>query len=475
MASDEQESYAAVQSLRERCKFILRDCQERDAIEGMYRYTHSLTAEMGFLDKLIEDPSRIKKEYIQSSNLSYLEAVHEAITQTRQLDQIMELKSVPPKDQEGWVPRAALMRRRQTVKVDLVSEHGLVWIKVIARNAKGLRFDMAGLELLDDDDDEDDDGFLGYDDSDDDDKQKEESLPPGIVGNDPFDDLPIFRKAKQYLTSAEAHPVHFQTPRVIFAFMRLQPQGQDEYVERILERLRELGIHVHVGAEGLLDSYYATHPHSKCRTTSSLNLDVSTTLALISEMSHHPCLPDQVLGEALQIQARREQEAPILPLLISIVRNKQLFMVQSAYDRLVQIVNVVGGPTEQARFRQLFDQEVYDPSYWTSFSTADEQALLPLRIQVLPDQPSERFRGLLEPPAQKNLLNNGRKIRSRFSEFHAVIFGSGDSYRMTTVTAIQWMQQALLDASLTGTAIVSHEPRSLSEQKMYVACKKTQV
>ncbi|KAI9498716.1 hypothetical protein BDB00DRAFT_799200 [Zychaea mexicana] len=363
----------------------------------------------------------------------------------------MELKSVPPKEPGTWISRAALMRRRQTVKVDLISEHGLVWIKVIARNAKGLRFDMAGLELLDDDDGDSD--FSSSSSDHEDDLQK----------TDPFDDLPIFRKANQYLRSASAHQVHFQTPTVVFAFMRVQTGGTDEYVDRILQRLRDLGIQVHLGSTGL-DAYNcnSTHANTTCPhgiTTPSLNLDVSTALALISEMTHRPCLPDQVLGEALQIQARREQVEPALPILLSIVRDKQLFMVQSAYDRLVQIVDVVGGANERARFRQLFGKEAHDPSLWTSQQE--------MHIEVLPDKPSERFRGLLEPPVQKSALNNGRKIRSRFSEFHAVIFGSGDSYRMTTVTAIQWMQQALLDASMTGTAIVSHEPRSLSEQKMY--------
>ena len=53
MEPDEQkESYAAIKSLHGRCQAILADCQERNDIEGMYRYTHSLTAEMGFLDKV---------------------------------------------------------------------------------------------------------------------------------------------------------------------------------------------------------------------------------------------------------------------------------------------------------------------------------------------------------------------------------------------------------------------------------------
>ncbi|KAI8146980.1 hypothetical protein BJV82DRAFT_597303 [Fennellomyces sp. T-0311] len=437
--SESEEAYAAVKALRERCQVILQDCEKRDSIEGMYRYVHSLQAEMGFLDKLLEDPSRIKKEYIQSSNLSYLEAVHEAIEQANDIQQIMELKSVPVND-DVWMPKAALMRN-QTVKVDLVAEHGLVWIKVIARNAKGLRFDMAGLEVEDED-------------SSDEEEEYDENFPTTIASEDAFNDLPIFKKARSYLRSAEAHQLHFKTPQVVFAFMRLQQE--DVFVERILARLREMGVVVHVGATGLQGSYCAT----PAEITSSLNLDVSTVLALISEMSHQPCLPDQVDGEALQIQARREQIAPALPILRDIIKDKKLFMVQSAYDRLEQIVKVVGGQNEQTRFEQLFHDDNYDTRLWT---------MLPkLHIEVLPDNASERFRRLLEPPKKKNALNNGRKIRSRFSEFHAVIFGSGDAYRMTTVTAIQWIQQAITDAGLTDRAIVSHEPRSLAEQKMHV-------
>lgn len=397
----------------------------------------------------------IKKEYIQSSNISYLDAVHDAMTELRSIDELMTLKSVPPPDQKEWMPRAELMRNK-TVKVDLVAESGLVWIKVIARNAKGLRFDMAGLEYDDNDMYEEED----------DEEELEETMGSLHVGNEGFDQLPIFKKAQDYLASAQAHQVHFRTPIVIFAFMRLQEN--DEFVGRILDHLRSMGIVVYsAGDESSLQTACQVALGEpvpvKSLATLKLNLDVSTVLALLSEMTHAPCQPDQVEGEALQMQAEREMISPELPVLRDLLINKELYMVQSAFNRLEAIVNVVGGSREQSRFRYLFRDHLsitqeYDPELWTQ--------LPPLSVHVIPDNTSDRFKQLLEPPSRKGKLNNGRKIRSRFSEFHAIIFGSGDAYRMTTITAIQWMDTALDDAGLTGTAIIAHEPRSLAEQKM---------
>ncbi|KAI9316853.1 hypothetical protein BX666DRAFT_1947502 [Dichotomocladium elegans] len=449
-----------VAALRARCETVMHEAvelQKRDGFEGLYRYTNALNAEIGFLDKLLEDPTRIKKEYIQSSNLSYLEAVHEAMASTCNIKEIMQLMSVPPSDDRVWMPRAAQMRNR-SVKVDVVAESGLVWIKVIARNAKGLRFDMAGLEH----EDEDEEDELSSDDDD-------FAAAAAVAGG--FDQLPIFKKAREYLASASAHQVHFRTPLVVFAFMRLDA-AEDGLIERIMNQLRDMGIVVHTAASaGLEDTYkplLGDWPLTSL-STPALNLDVSTVLALISEMAHNPCEPSQVEGEALQIQAGREQIAPALPVLKAIVEGKELCMVQSAYDRLENIVNIVGGHREQARFRFLFRKDEHDDAASSSFDRGLWTQLPPLQISVIPDKPSDRFKRLLEPPSQKGKLNNGRKIRTRFSEFHAVIFGSGDAYRMTTVTAIQWMETALADAGLTSIAIISHEPRSLAEQKMRVS------
>ncbi|KAI8072219.1 uncharacterized protein B0P05DRAFT_580332 [Gilbertella persicaria] len=358
------------------------------------------------------------------------------------------------------MPRAAMLKN-SSVKVDIVSENGLVWVKVIARNAKAFRHEIMGLEWDDSDSSDDDD----------DEEYQDGPKKASAVGD--FDSLPIFKKAHEYLRTARAHHVQFHTPIVVFAFMRIQPE-QDVFVQKIMDRLTEIGIVVHmqqpIKSPLQLRSTYM--PFLKDIqdidhiTTPSINVDVSSALAILSELSHHVCSPEQISAMPLQVQAEREARIPALPQIRHYITGKKLCIITSAYERLKEIVDIVGGDNEKARFRYLFRSHLhldleFDAELWT---------ILPsLSIEIIPDALSEAFTKLLEPPFDhKSKLNNGRKIRTRFSEFHAKIFGSGAHYKMTTLTAIQWMETALKDAGLEGQFLVSHEPRSLAERKMHI-------
>lgn len=74
------ERRAAVESLRNRCQTILqaaKDVQREHGFEGLYRYTNSLHAEVGFLDKVILDTLK-KPTYQQCllSSISYWSSQH---------------------------------------------------------------------------------------------------------------------------------------------------------------------------------------------------------------------------------------------------------------------------------------------------------------------------------------------------------------------------------------------------------------
>ncbi|OAD05116.1 hypothetical protein MUCCIDRAFT_80206 [Mucor lusitanicus CBS 277.49] len=453
----------SIQLLRDKCTTILKQCKawnDQQPIEGLHRYTNSLTAELHFIDKLLENPKKIKKEHVQSTNLSYLEAVFEALSQAgERRNEVMRLASAPAQNNSQWMSRAAMIRNH-SVKVDIVAENGLVWIKVIARNAKAFRHELMGLEWDDSSsscsssDEDEDDGNDGG-------KQ------PSLASSGDFDSLPIFKKAREYLKTAQAHHVQFHTPIVVFAFMRIKPE-EDVFVQRIMDRLTEIGIVVHMqDPHNTLQASYL--PLLKDvgdldhLTTPSINLDVSSALAILSELSHHVCLPKQVSAIPIQVQAEREALVPALPQILPYITGKKLCIIQTAYDRLKDIVHVVGGPNETARFNYLFREHLgldleFDQELWT--------VLPSLSVEIMPDASSEAFVKLLDPPSQKSKLNNGRKIRTRFSDFHAKIFGSGDHYKMTTLTSIQWMETALKDAGVQGALLVSHEPRSLAEKKM---------
>lgn len=402
----------------------------------------------------------MKKEHVQSTNLGYLEAVFEALEGVgKRKNKVMRLMSAPLEEKAKWMNRAAMVRNR-SAKVDIVAENGLVWIKVIARNAKAFRHELMGLEW----EDEETESEPESDDS-------EQSNNHSAAAD--FDSLPIFKKAREYLKTAQAHHVQFHTPIVVFAFMRISPD-EDIFVQKIMDKLKEIGIVVYLQQKTSIQETYL--PLLKdvddldYISTRSINMDVSSLLAILSELSHHVCLPEQVSAMPLQIQAEREARVPALPQILPYVTGKQLYIIQSAYDRLEDIVNVVGGPNETARFKYLFRHHLglsdmpFDPALWTCLPS--------LSVEIMPDASSESFSRLLDLPLHnKSKLNNGRKIRSKYSEFHARIFGSGDHYKMTTLTAIQWMETALKDAGVQGSSLVSHEPRSLAEKKMSTSSK----
>lgn len=339
-------------------------------------------------------------------------------------------------------------RSRGIVKVDVVAENGLVWIRVNARNAKGLRHDIAGLE----------ESSSG---------SSEEDEHEGAIGGD---NLPLFRKAKALMASAERHLVHFQKPMVVYAFMRIST-GDDPYVdEQIIDKLPNLGIVVYVKSDKALSEVYRqalNNSHQEIQViTDKLNLDVSTVMAVISEMVHRKGItPSMVRGDALELQATHEMSHPLLPELATILDKKQLFVTQAAMDKLNTIVPVVGGPKEIARFEYMLGKN-NKVDLWINYP-ADTSYL---RLTIMEDKPTARFLELLQPPSGKpyKRINNGRRIRSKFNAFHVNVFGTGDHNRMTTVTSISWMRRALADAGLLGVAIVEHEPRSLAEQKMVI-------
>ncbi|KAG2173619.1 hypothetical protein INT43_005037 [Umbelopsis isabellina] len=443
-AATDEDLANKVNALRHACLRIKHDVDqwlEQGHIDGLYRFDQMVTAELKFINKLVGLP--LKEDQVKSSNLSYLEAVHKAMLQSNNVVGVMKdfFVSDTPIHYSG--------RSRGIVKVDVVAENGLVWIRVNARNAKGLRHDIAGLE----------ESSSGSSDDGEEDGQE------GAIG----DNLPLFRKAKALMASAERHLVHFQKPIVVYAFMRIST-GDDPYVdEQIIDKLPNLGITVYVKSDKALSEVYRqalNNSHQETQvTTDKLNLDVSTVMAVISEMVHRKGItPSMVRGEALELQAAHELSHPLLPELAKILDKKQLFVTQSAMDKLNTIVPVVGGAKERARFEYMLGKN-NEVDLWINYP-ADTSYL---RLTIMEDKPTARFLELLQPPQGQRYkrINNGRRIRSKFNEFHVNVFGTGDNNRMTTVTSISWMGRALADAGLLGVAIVEHEPRSLAEQKIH--------
>lgn len=83
-----------------------------------------------------------------------------------------------------------------------------------------------------------------------------------------------------------------------------------------------------------------------------LNLDVSTLLAYVTNMSNG--YNNYIYREPLlTLQTEMERKRPIKPILENLFREKELIVCQTAYNNFMNIIDVIGGPKETLRAHEL--------------------------------------------------------------------------------------------------------------------------
>ncbi|KAL5993375.1 hypothetical protein ACLOJK_014299 [Asimina triloba] len=129
-------------------------------------------------------------------------------------------------------------------------------------------------------------------------------------------------------------------------------------------------------------------------------------------------------------QVMSELQKPILKDLRSMISGKRGIVCESVLSEFSELVSMYAGPNEKSRADQLLK-----------------------RLQVVPDNPSERMRSL--PTTRKIALKN------------KVIFGTGDYWGAPTLTANMGFVRAI---SQTGMSLstIRHEPRALVGAEMPV-------
>ena len=129
-----------------------------------------------------------------------------------------------------------------------------------------------------------------------------------------------------------------------------------------------------------------------------VNLDVSTLLAYVSNMTNghanfvyrEPLLTDQ---------AEWERSRPVKPFLDKLFEGKELLVCKTAHKNFIDIVNIIGGPDERGRARELEN-----------------------RIRIVEDAKEGR---IIER------LSVGGKIKNR----SRLVFATGESTKSITVSA----------------------------------------
>ncbi|XP_044589817.1 UPF0415 protein C7orf25 homolog [Cotesia glomerata] len=346
-----------------------------EKIEGADKLSRKINQEVKFLNK-VRSTGNVKKEYLQSTNLIHLNAIIERLVVSKDAVSVMR----PFKFENS------------RLEVDIVCDSGSSWVKVIARNPRALTLISQG------------EGEFG---------QKS-----------------VVDQAQAYLSCAELHPHRYKAPEVVFHFAC----GIENSLAVRLEELRVVVEGVRIGNLDPFDAAICKNPEQINSTLESLsqgdiktlNLDVSTLLAYVSNMTNGHANFDY-LEPLLSLQAEWERLRPVKPVLDKIFQGKKLIICETAYKNLMDIINIIGGANETARTKELIKRV-------TIVDDATEGRILDLAL--------------------------GGKIKNR----SRIVFATGEMHKSITVSANEGFVRAAKMQGIECTVIL-HEPRSLSEIK----------
>ncbi|KAH8315779.1 hypothetical protein KR067_001906 [Drosophila pandora] len=295
--------------LGEELKVALKDFED---IPGVTKVQRKIQQELKFLNKVISTKS-VKEHHITSSNFVY----YDFLIKTLRLQQgVVDINGV-----------FRLESRDNPLRVDIVANNGLKWVKVIARNSK--------------------------------------SVEDAVRGCVSMGARSVLDQAEDYLEASSLNFCMFQKPKVciiiccskliyLISFFQIVFYFSNKIEDSLREELLEMGVQT-----ASLDSpdsdvdEYAT-------TSNELNLDVTTLLAYVSALTNGNAnwvYKERLLTE----QAERERASPLKPLLEKILDGKKLVCCQLAYDAFQNILDIVGGQEERKRAEELMKRVTVYP------------------------------------------------------------------------------------------------------------------
>lgn len=412
-------------------------------VEGRAKLCSKLRAELKFLQKVEAGKVVIKESHLQSTNLTHLKAIVESAENLEKVVSVLHVFAYEGPDGQ-----------KQTLVVDVVANGGHTWVKAIGRKA--------------------------------------EALHNIWQGRGQYGDKSVIRQAEDFLEASQQQPVQYSNPHIIFAFYngvsspmadKLKEMGisvrgdivavntiiggeeedeeqeedeEDENdnkhgcVEEDHEQENDVAeeeeekyddddeeddsddtdlMHTCVDRDTIVASL-AFPTEVKVDVCNRVNLDITTLITYVSSLSHGNChftFKEVVLTE----QAAQERQEKVLPKLEEFMKGKELFACHSAVKDFRVILDTLGGPGEKARAEELL-----------------------ARLEVVPDQPSERTKRLV----------TSSKVNCR----SLMIFGTGDTMRAVTMTANSGFVRAAANQGVRYSVFI-HQPRALTEGKEWRA------
>ncbi|CAG9829136.1 unnamed protein product [Diabrotica balteata] len=376
---------------------LIKSIENFKHIEGSQKLSRKISQELKFLRKANKNNS-LKKEHLQCSNLTHFSAL------------IDTLKTV---ERCQSVNKVFVLDDRK-ITVDIISDGGLTWTKVIARNPK--------------------------------------SVSQICMGNASYGVRSIIDQAEEYIRCAKQYPCLFQFPKIIFVFTngigshiaaKLESRGIIVQGERVSDFPLDSDSDSDVEEEYPNISDLSTKDIANIN---KINLDVSAMLAYCSSVTNGSAELYDFNVPVLKQQAEWERLRPQKPILDDFFKGKKLYCCQTAKDNFVNIVETVGGPTEKVRAEELLQRLIVlgdDADY----SSTDD---------------GEEFRDIFGEVqySDENILKVGGKIKER----SLTVFTFGDRIKAVTVTANDGFVRAARQQGINFVVFI-HESRALTEQK----------
>ncbi|PIK58887.1 putative UPF0415 protein C7orf25-like [Apostichopus japonicus] len=358
--SEEEKNERVDQLLKKADELLGRvdDLKEQlDHSEGGYsKLIGKIEAEKSFVSSLLSKDTPVKENSLRSTNLIHLEALTYTAENIGHVTRVMSPLKFLTQDQD-----------KINIVVDVIGQNGKVWVKVTARNAEALHRTW-------------------------------------LDGGD-YGDHDIVQQVQFYQLASQQNPVGYTHPKVHVVFYNGVTQD-------IVDELSELGVTVHGHIFNDIDEAKTGRPtlpvfpgvddqeestsESGVSNKPLVNMDVTTLIALVSELSHGGCT-FSFKESYIEDLAKQERKTPFLSPMEDFIKNKDLIVCKTALRDFQNILDTIAGPNELARAKRLLK-----------------------RIRVVEDQLSARSETLTE----SNRIKRNSKIT----------FGTGDALGAITTT-----------------------------------------
>jgi len=373
----------------------------------------------------------------QSSNLPFLEAVWNAAKSTHGLVAIQKRFYYGGATENDAKQTSKAFQSSKTKKgksgkalVDVVAREGLEWIKISLVTNNRLLMDKAREGWAESSSDEEgyDSDRVGGSNSDD---------------EDPDGAIPLIKMAEDILKAAKEVRIKSQQPTVKFILPRIII-GKDVEVDKLINRLRDKGVIIDCSATclqarplaNILDNLL---PSPIKDFTSTVNIDCTILLALVSDFSHYDVTSEPWFHNALNKQIELEDEQNLLAnMLYPALVGRKLVATAEAVKRMQEIVDTIGTPDEKKR-TALFVNQTTSTSGDMESDSQDRRNNLATLSKL--DVPADLFLPILTVPDENvedimlRLPAAARQVKGILLPINQSVFFHGWMENITTITS----------------------------------------